>query len=284
MKNKYFSIFLILFCIFISVDIVKAETLDSNVSCVLYGTGFESSFNRDYCLTFDYKYNSEYYHKATINSTTRLISKNYKKAIFKTKEGSEYDYIIIITNDYLVSNTTYNFIDFKIKYLEGGTSGEIMTTATNLINNQYPQSYFTGSQVSFSLGYNGDFTILDNLSSSKKTEINKSITLDGLLYTNMPVVSRQNDTIYDELIPEINQDIIIDVSDDDINISNDSGVVDLINKNNVFFNKSLGIITPLIAVVSDNYIKLPNFLKLGILVIFVCYLIYLLFRRLTKWQ
>ena len=84
MKNKYFSIFLFLFCMFISVDIVKADTLDSNVSCVLYGTGFESLFNRDYCLTFDYKYNSEYYHKATVNSTTRLISKNYKKAIFKS--------------------------------------------------------------------------------------------------------------------------------------------------------------------------------------------------------
>lgn len=126
---------------------------------------------------------------------------------------------------------------------------------------------------------------ISNRASHLVTEINNN-ACKNVIYSSVDIIDRDGNILVEkeEFETKIDSNIQIDVSDEDININSDDDVSTILNKNNIFFNKSLGIITPLIAVVSDNYIKLPNFLKLGILVIFVCYLIYLLFRRLTKWQ
>lgn len=99
-----------------------------------------------------------------------------------------------------------------------------------------------------------------------------------------------NIKVYDdsgELIHEnsfyikVDSDVQIDVSDEDININSDDDVSTILNKNNIFLNKALVIVTPLIQIVVTFYNNLPTFLKLALISIFISLLIYLLVRRLT---
>lgn len=99
-----------------------------------------------------------------------------------------------------------------------------------------------------------------------------------------------NIKVYDdsgELIHEnsfyikVDSDVQIDVSNEDININSDDDVSTILNKNNIFLNKALVIVTPLIQIVVTFYNNLPTFLKLALISIFISLLIYLLVRRLT---
>lgn len=80
---------------------------------------------------------------------------------------------------------------------------------------------------------------------------------------------------------KVDSDVQIDVSDEDININSDDDVSTILNKNNIFLNKALVIVTPLIQIVVTFYNNLPTFLKLALISIFISLLIYLLVRRLT---
>lgn len=130
------------------------------------------------------------------------------------------------------------------------------------------------------ISYNDDSILLNET----LTEDKNSFLIENAKTGNYNV------KVYDdsgELIHEnsfyikVDSDVQIDVSDEDININSDDDVSTILNKNNIFLNKALVIITPLIQIVVTFYNNLPTFLKLALISIFISLLIYLLVRRLT---
>lgn len=130
------------------------------------------------------------------------------------------------------------------------------------------------------ISYNNNSILLNETLTEEKNSFSIENAKTGNY--NIKVYDDSGDLIHENsFYIKVDSDVQIDVSDEDININSDDDVSTILNKNNIFLNKALVIITPLIQIVVTFYNNLPTFLKLALISIFISLLIYLLVRRLT---